>query len=202
MSENVIIFDIGNVLLNFSFLPLQEKMAANANCPVSRIQDEWFNTAHIDVETGAIDETAYFKQFCKQTGLTWSREEWITQWGSIFEPNTFGQGLFRTLKEQGHSVALLSNLGPHHTKCIEQRFPGFFETYAPYYFSFDLGFHKPNPNIYHAACKGLNKPPEQCLFIDDMAENIVGAKGIGMHGIQLTPGNHAEVEQFVRSFVA
>jgi HAD superfamily hydrolase (TIGR01549 family) len=201
MNDTTFIFDIGKVLLNFSFLPLQKKMAKNANVPVSLIQDEWFNKAHIDVEIGEIDEATYFNLFCQRTGLTWTREEWITHWGNIFEPNTFGQGLFRTLKEQGHSVALLSNLGPHHAKCIKQRFPGFFEIYAPHFFSFDLGFHKPDPNIYHATCKGLNKPPEKCLFIDDMEENIIGAQGIGMHGIQLTPDNHAEVERFVKSFL-
>ena len=201
MNDTTFIFDIGRVLLNFSFVPLQERMAANANCPVAHIQDQFFNTAHIDVETGKIDVDTYFEQFCKTTGLTWTREEWITQWGSIFEPNTFGQGLFRTLKEQGHSVALLSNLGPHHTECIKERFPGFFDIHAPYYFSYDLGYHKPDPNIYHATCQGLNKPPEQCLFIDDMEENVTGAQGIGMHSIQLTPDNHAEVEQFVQSFL-
>lgn len=201
MKNTTFIFDIGNVLLNFSFLPLQEKMAANANVPVSRIQDEWFNKSHIAVETGKIDERTYFDQFRQRTGLTWTRQDWITHWGSIFQPNTFGQGLFQTLKEQGHSVALLSNLGPHHTQCIKQRFPDFFDIHAPYFFSYELGFHKPDPNIYHATCQGLNKPPEKCLFIDDMKENIVGAQSIGMHGMQLTPDNHDEVERFVQSFL-
>ena len=63
MNDTTFIFDIGKVLLNFSFLPLQEKMAANANVPVARIQDEWFNKAHIDVEIGVIDEATYFDQF-------------------------------------------------------------------------------------------------------------------------------------------
>ncbi len=202
MNDTTFIFDIGNVLLNFSFLPLQEKMAANANCSVAHIQDQFFNKAHIDVEIGAIDVPTYFDQFCRDTGLTWTQAEWITHWGNIFEPNTFGQGLFKTLKRQGHSVALLSNLGPHHTECIKQRFPGFFDLHAPYYFSYELGYHKPDPNIYHATCQGLNKPPEKCLFIDDMEENVTGAQSFGMHSIQLTPDNHAEVGRFVQSFLA
>ncbi|MCP4455073.1 MAG: HAD-IA family hydrolase [Planctomycetes bacterium] len=201
MNDTTFIFDIGRVLLNFSFLPLQERMAANADCTVAHIDDQFFNKTHIDVEIGKIDVDTYFDQFCEATGLTWTREEWITQWGSIFEPNTFGQGLFKTLREQGHSVALLSNLGPHHTECIKQRFTGFFDTFAPYYFSYELGFHKPDPNIYHATCKGLSKPPEKCLFIDDMKENVFGAQGIGMHSIQMTPENHDDVERFVRSFL-
>ncbi len=201
MTDTTFIFDIGNVLLNFSFLPLQERMATNANCSVAHIDDQFFNKAHIDVEIGKIDVETYFDQFCKTTGLTWTREEWITQWGSIFRPNTFGQGLFKTLEGEGHSVALLSNLGPHHTECIEQRFPCFFDIHTPAFLSYELGFHKPDPNIYHATCKGLSKPPEECLFIDDMEENVIGAKDIGMHGMQLTPDNHDEVEQYVRSFM-
>lgn len=201
MSENVIIFDIGNVLLDFSFLPLQEKLAASAHVPLSDVQAEWSHPSYLEVETGKIDQGLYFDQLCTRLGLPWTWEQWIEEWGAIFLPNAFGQGLYKDLLTQGHRVAMLSNIGPHHVVAIKQRYPDFFNHNAPHCLSFELGFHKPDPRIYHAACHRLDKQPEQCVFLDDLKDNVLGAQSIGMQAMQLTPDNHDEVERFVRSFL-
>lgn len=200
MSEYVYIFDIGRVLLDFSFAPLQEQIAACAEAPLSQVQSEFNNDAYIKVETGHADERVYFDQFCARIGLTWTFEEWIDRWADLFTPNPFLHGLYLDLHRLGHDVAMLSNIGPHHVTAIERGNPGFFSVGTHHLFSFDLGLHKPDPAIYHAACQRLAKRPQHCVFLDDTEVNVRAARSICMHAMQVTPDNHAAVDRFVRSF--
>lgn len=39
---------------------------------------------------------------------------------------------------------------------------------------------KPDPNAYYAITEALGLQPEQCLFVDDQARNIEGARAVGM----------------------
>jgi putative hydrolase of the HAD superfamily len=50
--------------------------------------------------------------------------------------------------------------------------------------SYELGFCKPEPEIYHEALRRGGVTANQCLFIDDLAENVRGAEAIGMRTIQ------------------
>ena len=43
-----------------------------------------------------------------------------------------------------------------------------------------VGACKPNPAIYLQACASLCSQPQNCLFMDDSEENILGAQKIGM----------------------
>jgi len=47
-----------------------------------------------------------------------------------------------------------------------------------------LGLRKPDAAIYLRALDILGGPAERILFIDDRAENVAGAVGVGMKGIQ------------------
>lgn len=202
MNDYIFIFDIGKVLLDFDFVPLQEKIAECAKAPLSQVRSEWSNEAYIEVETGKTDERVYFEQFCARIGLTWTFDQWVDHWADIFTPNPFMHGLYLDLDKSGCPVAMLSNIGPHHVTAIERGIPGFFDVASHHFFSFDLGLHKPDPAIYHAVSQRLEKQPQHCVFLDDVEANVQGAKSIGMHAMQVTPENHDAVERFVRSFTA
>jgi HAD superfamily hydrolase (TIGR01509 family) len=45
------------------------------------------------------------------------------------------------------------------------------------------GARKPDPEIYLRACARLNVTPGQCLFMDDSAANIAGARQVGMQTV-------------------
>ena len=46
-----------------------------------------------------------------------------------------------------------------------------------------VGIRKPNIAIYKLAAERLGVTPEECVFIDDKRENIVGAEAAGMLGV-------------------
>ena len=42
------------------------------------------------------------------------------------------------------------------------------------------GVLKPDPRAYRAAAEELGRPPEQVVFLDDLAANVIGARAVGM----------------------
>ncbi|HYK38235.1 HAD-IA family hydrolase, partial [Alloacidobacterium sp.] len=50
--------------------------------------------------------------------------------------------------------------------------------------SCELGIAKPDPAIYIHTCEKLGVAPAEALFLDDKAENIHAAEGVGLVGIQ------------------
>jgi epoxide hydrolase-like predicted phosphatase len=47
----------------------------------------------------------------------------------------------------------------------------------------DVGLHKPQPEIYRLGSERIGVPPERCVFVDDLRENIEGAEAVGMAGV-------------------
>jgi epoxide hydrolase-like predicted phosphatase len=47
----------------------------------------------------------------------------------------------------------------------------------------DVGLHKPQPEIYTLTAERIGVPPEECVFVDDLRENCVGAEAVGMKAI-------------------
>ena len=45
-----------------------------------------------------------------------------------------------------------------------------------------LGVRKPHPDTYLASARALGVEPAECLFVDDMQVNVVGAESVGMRG--------------------
>lgn len=52
--------------------------------------------------------------------------------------------------------------------------------------SCDVGLIKPDQAIYQCLCDTFSLIASECVFVDDMAENIEAAKEFGMQGVQLT----------------
>lgn len=60
--------------------------------------------------------------------------------------------------------------------------PGYFDTLT---YSFEVGCFKPDPRMFADALGKMGLPPEQCVFIDDTAQNLVGAQKLGIQPVQI-----------------
>jgi putative hydrolase of the HAD superfamily len=47
----------------------------------------------------------------------------------------------------------------------------------------EVGMRKPEPAIFELVLHRIGLPADECVFIDDMAKNIVAAKEAGLAGI-------------------
>ena len=85
------------------------------------------------------------------------------------------------MRQDGLRLGVLSNFSQELWTLLEQQgLRHYFDAIAV---SADIGVMKPAPAAYHAILKMLSLPPEACLFIDDLPDNIAAAQALGLHGI-------------------
>ncbi len=79
---------------------------------------------------------------------------------------------------RGVPTGLLSNSWgggyPH------ELFPDMFDAVV---ISAEVGMRKPEPRIFLHAAELLRLPPAECVFIDDIEQNITAAEGLGFTGV-------------------
>jgi putative hydrolase of the HAD superfamily len=54
-----------------------------------------------------------------------------------------------------------------------------------------VGFRKPEPQFYEAACAALNVRADECVFLDDLGINLKPAAAMGMKTIKVVDPNRA-----------
>ena len=68
----------------------------------------------------------------------------------------------------------------------EQELYGFEDMCDVIVYSHEVGWMKPDPRIYHAACDRLGCAAEDAALLDDLPANIDGARAVGMHAVLFT----------------
>ena len=176
------IFDLGNVLVNFDVQQLYRAVAESSGLPLEEsargLQD---GEMLFSVETGKITDQEFVDYVNESKGLHWTLEDLIEVWAGMFSVNEAGYAIFTELKEEGYPVHFLSNLAWHNMEAIRRQWPGFFDQSAENFFSYEMGFHKPDERIYRATLEQLNAEAADCFFLDDKLENVEAARALGMN---------------------
>ena len=92
----------------------------------------------------------------------------------------------RSMKETGYHVYILSNYGEHTYFKTKEEGLDFLPLVDGAIFSYTIQMVKPDAKIYETLCECFDLVPEECVFIDDLSDNIEGAKAVGMQGIVFT----------------
>jgi putative hydrolase of the HAD superfamily len=82
-----------------------------------------------------------------------------------------------------HKLAILSNMTSDTLAYIREHYD-WLELFDGLVFSCEVGKNKPDREIYEACLRKLGLCPNECLFVDDSAENVKGALELGMSAIQ------------------
>jgi putative hydrolase of the HAD superfamily len=110
-------------------------------------------------------------------------DDWLfDQWCSIFIPIPGAIELVDALDEGCHR-GLISNTNHLHFEWLDELL-GLRSRFETVTLSHELGCLKPAPDIYHAALRDAQCPPERAIFIDDLAENVAAAEAVGMRGVR------------------
>jgi putative hydrolase of the HAD superfamily len=51
-------------------------------------------------------------------------------------------------------------------------------------YSHEVGMSKPDPRIFDLLCERLGLPPDEIIFLDDVAVHVAAARKLGIHAIQ------------------
>ncbi len=134
--------------------------------------DAWLDEAHCSLEKAAGRELPRLHQH-------WRDRQ------HLIAPNV---DLIRRLRTT-YKTGVLSNADSTLVSWLRDAL-GIYDLFDDVVCSADVGMAKPDPRIYALAAQRIGLPPEQCVFIDDLAQNVEAARGTGMHGVHFLVGEH------------
>lgn len=107
--------------------------------------------------------------------------------------------LVRSLKQNGYTVGVLSNVFNITRDLVKAN--GGYDEFDFVVASCDLGFKKPEPEIFQVALEKLEPiKPEEVVFFDDHEDNSRAAEKLGIKGIHVT--NQHDAIAVVKSLLA
>lgn len=81
---------------------------------------------------------------------------------------------------------LLTDNGPPLADQFTRRLPEVASVVRVTVFSIEIGYTKPHPEAFLAACQRLGCDPEHVVFVDDKPANVIGAQKVGLNAVQYT----------------
>ena len=87
----------------------------------------------------------------------------------------------KKLKSKGYRVVVFSNIIEEMATLIRKA--GHYDYFEDAVLSCDIGFRKPDLRAYDILLSRLNVKSNQCIFIDDLEENIKAGQEKGIYGI-------------------
>ena len=130
---------------------------------------------------GGVDGPSFHQRLVERTGLRLPYEAFCVAWSDMFSED---EAVIRLISEAPVSKRyLLSNTNDIHWQFIRQRYPHVLDPFDRLFVSHELGMEKPSREIYEHVVRESGYAPSAHLFIDDIAENIEGARSVGMDAI-------------------
>lgn len=130
------------------------------------------------LETGEIEPAEFERRFAPRLGVA-EAEGLIVRMFAAVAPDERVVDAVRAARAAGVRTGLISNswgTSIYDPDALE----GMFDAIV---ISGDVGLHKPQPEIYRLAAKRLGIEPDQCVFVDDLRENVRGAEEVGMTAV-------------------
>jgi glucose-1-phosphatase len=181
-----VIFDFGNVICTFDMRLFVEKIEPLTTIPASRLHEILHTSFDLGraYETGLMTSDQFFQQISERYALTISKQNFVRAFTDVFTPIPSTLQLIKTLKSS-YKLGLLSNTNEWHYERVIRRYD-VYPLFDAVTLSFEVGAMKPAKKIYHDALTKLGVRPDDCIYIDDIQENLDGAAQLGIRGILYT----------------
>ena len=105
----------------------------------------------------------------------------FTEIPHMITPWQDGIDILKAVKARGYNAYVLSNIDQSLHNLVKDY--TFFKDIDGSIMSYEHRCAKPDAQIYHALLRTYNLNAHECLFIDDLEENIEGAEKCGIDGI-------------------
>ncbi len=183
MKPEIVVFDLGKVLVDFDYSIAARKIAARSTIPLDGIYD-FIGSSDITVkyEVGLVTRREFFEQMRKAIGFHGTFEEFGEFFADIFTPIPPTIELHAELRRHGIPTYIFSNTNDLAIEHIRRNFP-FFKNFDGYIYSCEVGAMKPDAKIYEALEKMAGRRGAEILYIDDRPENVAAGCARGWRAI-------------------
>ncbi len=178
--KTTVVFDIGNVLLNW--LPLFHLNEKYHDAEIAKRLDEIIFQSR---EWGMLDkgiittEEAERRFVEKEPDLALEIHEVLNYWPNTMHPIEESVALLYELKEKGYNLFFLSNMPQRGVDHLPENHR-FFEVFSDGIFSAPERMVKPDREIYELMVSRFHLSTDECVFIDDNVDNVEAARAFGI----------------------
>ena len=186
-SIDVLLFDLGRVVLDVSFDHVMANWAGHANCEPAELARRFVvNDSFRHHETGRIDDAAFFAGLRDQLGIAITDAQFLDGWNSIFAGEMPGIAPLLASAARRMPLYAFSNTNPAHIAYFSQAHADVLGHFREIFLSSSIGLRKPDAEAYDHVVKAIGVPASRILFFDDSAANIEGARARGLRAIHVT----------------
>lgn len=179
---NLILFDLGNVLVKFDHSIAARKLAKLSKTTMSGIVTQFINSGLGSLlDEGKIDAREFSERVISALNLPMGVDEFQKLWNEIFFENPGMEDLLKRLKAK-YPIYLISDTNPLHFEFIRKKFT-ILENIDQFVLSYQIGVKKPDPRIYFEVLKRSRVKAEEVLYIDDREDLVAAAKKMGFSAI-------------------
>jgi len=143
----------------------------------------------LDYESGKISTVDFYRLVSKKLKLNVSLEKFKQLWGNMFLPEPLLSESFLEALKKTYRLILLSNTNEIHFEFVREKY-SILSYIKEYVLSYQVGWMKPDKQIYREAIERTGVQPEEIFFTDDRQENVEAARSTGIQAVQF----HSEHE--------
>ena len=181
-----IVFDVGKVLVYFEPDWIMNKLGfteeTKAVLRKAMFEDPLWN----EVDRGVLSTEELVAAFAKNAP-EYEKEirDTYLRVGDSIELLPHAVEWTASLKERGYHLYIISNYGEYTLEQTKEKMD-FLKYMDGAIFSYQYQIIKPDARIYEQLLKNYDLKAQECVFIDDKAENVEAAKTLGYQGIVFT----------------
>ncbi len=194
-----ILFDLGNVILPFNHFQIAERLSQFSRRREFQDPKKIFSYL-FDLQEGAINgfdlgkvsPREFFQAIKERLDLSVSFDEFVPIWCNIFVEDREVTQIILSLKRKWR-LGLLSNTDPLHFNYIFSEFP-VMRAFDKWILSYEVGFKKPDIQIFQKAMEWASVKPEKIFYIDDTKEYVKVAASLGIQSIHFISASQLKEE--------
>ncbi|WP_338688637.1 HAD family phosphatase [Bradyrhizobium sp. 26S5] len=186
-SVDVLLFDIGRVVLDISLDKAMTHWARQAGCAPADLAGRFVvDDSYKHHEIGRIDDAAFFANLRQSLGVELTDAQFLEGWNAIFTGEMPGIAPLLAAAAARMPLYAFSNTNPAHVAHFSVAYAGLLSHFRTVFLSSSIGLRKPDAAAYDHVVEAIGVPASRILFFDDLAANIEGARGRGLQAIHVT----------------
>jgi glucose-1-phosphatase len=175
-AADALLFDLGRVVLDVDFNRTLHCWASHARCEpqdlVARFARDQLYQRH---EKGEISDALFFAGLRISLG-----------WNAIFAGEMPGIKPLLA-RAAGHlPLYAFSNTNRPHVEYFSGKYADVLGHFREIYLSSSIGLRKPDAQAYDHVVKAVGVSARRIVFFDDLAENVEGARKVGLTAVHVT----------------
>lgn len=186
-----ILFDLGGVILDID-VQATLKRFYELNFPARLLQypNNMTSDLFFRYETGKIGTDTFRDEVRKITGLDLSDGELDEAWNAMLIRVPLARTQLLEKLQNRYDLYMLSNTSPLHAPVFEKMYletagRPMKELFKKVYYSFEIGWHKPDREAWEYVINDAGIVPQETLFLDDNIHNIKASQELGFQAIHI-----------------